>query len=157
MPALAPALLLVALLAPPPVKSAPVDITAARLELDQKAGTARFEGDVEVRQGALTLRCAALSARSAEGQIVSLTADGGVVLEGDGWTARAARAEWDRAAGRLVLTGDPRISRGGDTLRGARVLIWPADQRVVIEQARGRLTAPPLDGLPAAPSTSGGR
>lgn len=134
----------VALLAPAPAAPTPVDIRADRLELDQEAGRARFAGDVEVKQGPLTLRCETLAARYAEGEITALTAEGGVTLTGDGWTARAARAEWDRAAGRLVLTGDPRIARGADTLRGARVLIWPDAQKVVVEQARGRLTAPPL-------------
>ncbi len=123
---------------------APVDIRADRLELDQKAGRARFEGAVEVVQGALTLRCARLQARYAEGDIVGLEATGDVRLSGKGWTAAAARAVWDRSAGRLVLTGDPHIRRGGDVLRGARVLVWPDDERVVVEQARGRFTPPPL-------------
>lgn len=144
-------LLIAALLAPSPPPT-PVDIRADRLELDQKAGRARFEGAVEVKQGRLTLRCATLAATYAEGEIAALTAEGEVVLTGDDWTARAARAEWDRAAGRLVLTGEPRIERGGDTLRGARVLVWPEAQRVVIEQARGRLTAPPLT-APTKPPT----
>lgn len=143
-------LLLAALLAPPPAAE-PVDIRADRLELDQKAGRARFEGAVQVVQGALTLRCATLAARYADGRIVSLTAEGTVQLTGDGWTAEARRAEWDRAAGRLVLTGDPRIRRGGDSLRGEKVLVWPDEQRVVIEQARGRITAPPL-GAPPKPA-----
>lgn len=131
---------------PDAVKPGPVDIRADRLELDQKSGQARFEGSVEVVQGALTLRCARLQARYADGRIVGLEAEGDVRLSGEGWTAAANRAAWDRAAGRLVLTGDPRISRGGDTLRGARVLVWPDDERVVIEQARGRFTPPPLSG-----------
>lgn len=146
------ALLLIAALLAPNGVAAPVDIRADRLELDQKAGTARFEGAVQVAQGKLTLRCAALDARYADGRVVALTATGGVTLTGEGWTAGASRAEWDRAQGRLVLTGDPRIERGGDTLRGARVVVWPDDERVVIEQARGRLTVPPLDGPAPQPT-----
>ena len=148
-------LLAVALLSPagptpPKTGPTPVDIRADRLELDQKSGRAHFEGSVEVVQGALTLRCVRLKARYAKGRIVALDAEGEVQLSGDGWTANAARAAWDRAAGRLVLTGDPRIRRGGDTLRGARVLVWPDEERVVVEQARGRITAPPLGSPPGA-------
>lgn len=135
-------LLIAALLAPPTAE--PVDIRAARLELDRKAGTARFEGEVVVTQGPLTLRCAALDARYADGEISALTATGGVSVAGTDWTARAERATWDRREGRLELTGEPRIERGGDVLRGARVLVWPAEERLVVEQARGTLHAPTL-------------
>lgn len=154
------ALLLLALLAPPspatkapaakapaakaPGATAPLDIRADRLELDRKAGAARFSGAVEVAQGRLVLRCAALSARYAEGEVVSLVAEGGVEVRGEDWVARAERAHYDREAGLLTLTGDPRIERGADVLRGERVLLWPDDERLVVEQARGRVNAPRL-------------
>lgn len=154
------ALLLLALLAPPApatktpaakapatkiaAPTAPLDIRADRLELDRKAGTARFSGAVEVAQGRLVLRCAALSASYAEGEVVSLVAEGGVEVRGEDWVARAERANYDREAGLLTLAGDPRIERGTDVLRGERVLLWPDDERLVVEQARGRVNAPRL-------------
>lgn len=140
-----PWLLLIALLAPPaPLDTAPLDIKADRLALDRKAGTATFRGAVEVRQGALVLRCATLSATYADGEIATLTAEGPVEVRGDDWIARAAHARYARDTGRLELTGDPHIERDGDVLRGARVLLWPAEERLVIEQARGRVRAPRL-------------
>ena len=134
------ALLLVALLTP----TASLDIRADRLELDHKAGSARFSGHVEVAQGRLVLRCTTLQATYTAGEITTLSAEGGVEVQGEGWTARADRARYDRAEGRLELTGEPRIERGADVLRGERVLVWPADERLVVEQARGRLEAPRL-------------
>lgn len=150
-----PWLLLIALLAPPapaapptPSDTAPLDIKADRLALDRKAGTATFEGAVEVRQGPLVLRCATLSATYADGEIATLTAEGPVEVRGEDWIARAARARYARQSGRLELTGDPHIERDGDVLRGERVLIWPADERLVVEKARGRVRAPRLPSAP---------
>jgi lipopolysaccharide transport protein LptA len=127
-----------------PAPTAPLDIRADRLELDRKAGTARFSGAVEVQQGRLVLRCAALSASYAEGEVVSLVAEGGVEVRGEDWVAHAEHAHYDREAGLLTLTGDPRIERATDVLRGERVLLWPDDERLVVEQARGRVNAPRL-------------
>lgn len=139
------ALLAAALLTP---ATAPLDIRADRLELDRKAGTARFTGGVEVAQGRLTLRCGALVATYTDGEVATLVAEGGVEVRGEDWVARAAEARYDRREGRLVLTGEPRIERGADVLRGERVSIWPDDERLVVEQARGRVQAPPI-GVPS--------
>lgn len=130
---------------PTPDAEAPLDIRADRLEIDQRAGLARFSGQVTARQGALELRCAALVARyRADGEIDRLDAEGGVEVQAEDWRARAERVRFDRAKGALELSGSPRLWRGDDLLQGERITVWPREQRLVVEQARGRMQVPRL-------------
>jgi len=133
-----------------PAAADPIDIKAERFELNQKAGSAVFEGDVRVVRGRLTLTCSRLQARYRDGRIESLSATGKVVVTGPDWVARANEAHYAQASGRLLLTGDPQIERGEDVLRGARVLVWPDEERLVVERARGTFRPPALKTPPSA-------
>lgn len=95
---------------------APLDIQADRLELDQKAGVARFEGNVVARQESLELRCDRLTAHYD---------DAGAVKE-------------------LIAEGNPQVRRGDDVLTGERIRLLPQEGRLVVEKARGRLNVPRL-------------
>lgn len=143
-------LLLLVLLAPPQPKPAPaaapravLDVQADRLEYDQKTGRVRFEGNVRATQGDLRLRCARLTARYGnDGALGDLQATGGVrVVQGE-LSAQARKVAYFKKDQRLVMTGDPVVTRGKDELRGATITYWPEQQRLVVEQARGRLNAP---------------
>lgn len=142
------ALLILSILLTPPL---PLDVQAERLELDQKTGQVRFEGDVRATQGDLRLRCGRLTARYLEdGSLGDLHATGGVSVTQGPLSATAQRARYFHADKRLELTGAPVVRRGTDELRGAKILYWPEQERLVVEQARGRLSAPKLS-LPAPP------
>jgi lipopolysaccharide export system protein LptA len=132
----------------------PLDIRADRLELDQKARTAVFEGAVQASQADLTLTCTRLIARyDAEGRVAALSAEGDVRVRSEALDAQAATARWDRESGELVLTGKPRVRRGVDRLAGDRIRYWPETGRVVVEGARGTLgSAPDLGGAAIAPA-----
>ncbi len=141
-PRRAPALLALALVAAQPGQAS-LDIRADRLELDQPAGLARFEGGVVATQDDVELRCARLVARyDAKGEVGEVVAEGDVRVKSRDLAATAGRASFDRAAGVLTLTGDPAVTRGQDHLRGETIRLWPDSGRVVIEQARGRLVVP---------------
>ncbi|MEZ4463693.1 MAG: LptA/OstA family protein [bacterium] len=137
------------LLAAPPTET--LDIQAARLELDQATGQATFSGDVVVRQGELVLRCAVLEARYGDdGEVDGLVASGGVTVTQGELSARAETARYLRAEDRLELAGHPEVTRGKDRLGGARIVYWPGQGRLVVEQARGRIQAPRIT-LPRPP------
>jgi len=119
---------------------APLDVRADRMELLQKTGLVRFEGHVEATQEQLTLRCETLVARTRkDGEVARLSAEGGVTVIADGLRATAAKAVWERGAGTLVFTGDPRVVRGEDVLSGTRIVLFPEEGRLVVTKARGRL------------------
>lgn len=142
------ALLLLPLLLAPPV---PIDVQADRLELDQKTGKVRFEGNVRATQGQLHMRCNRLVAKyQKDGGLGDLHATGGVKVTQGALSATARSARYFHADKRLELTGDPIVRRGPDELKGAKIVYWPEQERLVVEQARGRLSAPALK-LPAPP------
>jgi len=127
---------------------APLDIEAAKLEVRQEQGEARFSGGVVVRQGLFTLRCSTILARyDKTGRLDMLEAEGEVRVEAEAWSAVAGRARYDRKAETLTLFGSPTLTRAKDVLRGERIVFWVAEKRMVVEKVRGRVKAPRLSDI----------
>ena len=131
----------------------PLDIRADHLELDQQAGVARFDGDVEVTQDRFRLRCNQLVVRYADdGAVTQLVASGAVQLRAHPFSARAGRAEIDVRQRSIVLTGEPEIRRHNNRagnrqvahLRGDRIKLWPDEGRLTIDQVRGTFEFRPM-------------
>ncbi|MCP5405741.1 MAG: lipopolysaccharide transport periplasmic protein LptA [Pseudomonadaceae bacterium] len=118
------ALLLSALLAMP-VWAAPITVDAARLDVDRAANTATFSGGVTIKQADLTLTAARVVGDLAAGGLRDITATGNVkIVRGSGENAETAtgdKAVYTPTSGKLVLTGDVSLTRGGNTLRGNRL------------------------------------
>jgi len=130
----------------------PLDIEAGHLEVLPGQGEARFSMGVVVRQANFTLRCASIVARyDKKNRVETLEASGDVRVEADGWSAVAERARYERATETLSLTGQPTLSREKDVLHGERIVFWLAEERMVVEKVRGRITAPRLSKLAPGP------
>lgn len=99
-----------------------VSIDARSLVLEGKSNLARWTGAVKAVRGPTTLQAPVLEAQSdAAGAITHVRASGGVeVTDGDKW-ARGARADFDNAAGLLVVTGSPQARQGKNRMKGSRV------------------------------------
>jgi lipopolysaccharide export system protein LptA len=104
-----------------------LDVTAERLEIDQKAGHAVFIGRVRAVRGDLTLTAARADVHYGTGGrgIESIVADGAVVITRAGTPpdeARGAHGVFTPGDGKLVLTGgDVVLNRGGQVLHGTRL------------------------------------
>ena len=98
--------------------SAPVEITADALSVDQDSGQATFEGNVVIGQG--DLRVAAGSVRvvydAETGDIARLLASGGVTFVTATEASEAANADYDLRAGVLRLSGDVLLTQGASAL-----------------------------------------
>lgn len=128
--------------------SAPVDVSANRIEVQQRADRALFVGDVHVKQGQLTLETERLTVayKSAGGiQINRLDASGGVVVRSPSETARGRFGVYDLDRKLITLIGDVVLTRGGSQIIGSRLVIDLDSGRAVI------------DGGPAGVNQSGGR
>ena len=128
--------------------SAPVDVSANRIEVQERADRALFVGDVHVKQGELTLDTARLTVayKSAGGiQINRLDASGGVVVRSPSETARGRFGVYDLDRKLITLVGDVVLTRGGSQIVGSRLVIDLDSGRAVI------------DGGPAGVAQSGGR
>jgi len=128
--------------------SAPVDVSANRIEVQERADRTLFVGDVHVKQGELTLDTARLTVayKSAGGiQINRLDASGGVVVRSPSETARGQFGVYDLDRKLITLVGDVVLTRGGSQIVGSRLVIDLDSGRAVI------------DGGPAGVAQSGGR
>jgi lipopolysaccharide export system protein LptA len=107
-------------------RSAPVEIEAAQLEVDQQTGLAVFTGDVVVTQGDMVMTAPRIEVEGDPGRggdgIREVRGYGGVALTAGDETARAAEGVYDVATGGLVLTGDVVLTQGSSTLQGARLV-----------------------------------
>lgn len=127
---------------------APVDVTADRIEVQDRSDRALFVGNVHVRQASLTLDTARLTvAYSSAGgiQIQRLDASGGVVVRSPSETARGNFGVYDLDRRLITLIGDVVLSRGGSRINGSRLVIDLNSGRAVV------------DGGPAGVGQSGGR
>jgi lipopolysaccharide export system protein LptA len=105
--------------------SAPVEVTADQLRVDQSTGLAVFEGSVLALQGALRLTADKVEveyATGAEGGIRRLIGTGNVLLETGLETAAGDGAIYDIATGMLEMSGNVRLTQGSTVIEGPRLV-----------------------------------
>ena len=127
---------------------APVDVTADRIEIQDRADRAIFAGNVHVKQATLTLDTARLTvAYSSDGgvQIRRLDAAGGVVVRSPSETAKGDFGIYDLDRKLITLIGNVQLDRQQNRVAGSRLVIDLDSGRAVI------------DGGPPGVNQSGGR
>ena len=110
--------------------SAPVEVTAESLRVNQDTGEAVFTGNVLIGQGERRLSADEVTVVYAAGgsqSIRSLNARGGVTLVNGPDAAEAAEAVYDVESGNIVLTGDAIVTRGDSVLAGERIEVSLTD------------------------------
>ncbi|MEO6225895.1 MAG: LptA/OstA family protein [Sphingomicrobium sp.] len=128
--------------------NAPVDVTAQRLEVQDRADRAIFAGAVHVKQGELALDTERLTVSysgSAGVQIRRLDAAGGVVVRSPSETAKGDFGIYDLDRKLITLIGNVQLDRDNNRISGARLVIDLDSGRAVI------------DGGPPGVNESGGR
>lgn len=128
--------------------SAPIDLSADRLEVQDRADRAVFAGNVHVKQDQLALDTSRLTVAYSSGggvQINRLDASGGVTVRSPSETAKGDFGIYDLDRKLITLVGDVVLTRQGSQLAG---------QRLVIDLDSGRAV---IDGGPAGVGQSGGR
>ena len=104
----------------------PIQIEADQGELDQKNQSTTFSGNVVIKQGTLNIRAASVNVvRSADGQ-QTMKASGspvrfGQTLDGGKGTVNgeANQVEYSSASNVVKLSGNAKVTRGGDKAEGA--------------------------------------
>ena len=105
----------------------PFDVQADALQADNKAGRARFTGNVEVRQGALTLESETLlvfyasESGDEDPQIGRLDATGRVRLSSESEDVVAEWGIYDVEKRLITFGGHVQLTRGDSTLSGKRL------------------------------------
>src|SRR3954470_10161208 len=132
--------------------NAPVDVTAERIEVQDRADRAIFAGNVHVTQAELSLDTARLTVAYSGGQsqpggvqIRRLDAAGGVVVHSPSETAKGDFGIYDLDRKLITLIGNVQLTRDQNLVNGARLVIDLDSGRAVI------------DGGPPGVNQSGGR
>lgn len=134
--------------------NAPVDVTADRIEVQDRADRAMFVGNVHVRQNELTLDTARLTVAYSGGpgssggvQIRRLDAAGGVTVTSPSEKASGDFGIYDLDRKLITLLGNVRLVRENNLVSGARLVIDLDSGRAVIDggppgvnQTGGRVT-----------------
>ena len=105
--------------------SAPIEISADSLSVDQDTGKATFSGNVVIGQGALRLSAGEVEVIYAEGsgQIASLKAKGGATFVTETEAAEAETADYNLETGSLILIGDVLLTQGSSAISAERMSI----------------------------------
>jgi len=134
--------------------NAPVDVSAQRIEVQDRADRAVFVGDVHATQADLTLDTdrltVAYSSKAGGGsgngvQIHRLDAAGGVVVHSPSETAKGDFGIYDIDRRLITVLGNVQLSQGSNQVNGSRLVIDLDSGRAVI------------DGGPPGVNSSGGR
>ena len=130
---------------------APVDVSADRIEVQDRADRAVFSGNVHAAQGSLTLDTPRLTVAYSSGsgggnvQIRRLDAADGVVVRSPSETARGDFGVYDLDRKLITLLGNVQLVRQQNRVSGARLVIDLNSGRAVV------------DGGPPGVNSSGGR
>ena len=119
--------------------SAPVEIAADALSVDQSTGKATFTGNVQISQGEMRLSAATVVVGYAgddRRRIRTLEAEGNVILISGPDAAEAAHASYDVEGGQVVLTGEVLLMQGQNVLSGQVVTV---DLKTGSAQVDGRV------------------
>jgi len=107
--------------------TAPVEVTAESLTVDQADGTAVFSGNVVISQGAMRITAAEVRVTYAEGnsdgRVERLEATGGVVLLSSAEKAEAREAVYTIDSGVIVLTGTVMLSQGRNSISAGKMTL----------------------------------
>lgn len=132
---------------------ADVDVSADRIEVQDRADRAYFVGNVQVQQEGLSLTAARLTVaydRSGSGtEINRLDASGGVVVTSADQTARGQIAIYDLPRRLITMLGGVTLTQGGNRVSGGRLTIDLNTGRAVVDGS--------AVGAPGTSSSSGGR
>lgn len=134
--------------------NAPVDVTADRIEVQERADRALFVGNVHATQAELSLQTARLTVAYSSGgggagnggvQIHRLDAAGGVTVRSPSETASGEFGIYDLDRKLITIIGNVQLTQGRNVVSG---------QRLVINLDSGRAV---IDGGPPGVNSSGGR
>mgnify|MGYP002039434320 CR=1 FL=1 len=121
----------------------PIEITADSLEVKQKEQLAVFRGNVDAIQGEIRLNASEIWVRyrpesegEAQGTISRINALGHVRFSTPSETAQGDSGVYDVDAQVITLTGSVVLTRGGNVIRGEKLVLDLATGQSKIESTR---------------------
>ncbi|WP_147110009.1 lipopolysaccharide transport periplasmic protein LptA [Tateyamaria sp. syn59] len=105
--------------------SAPVEVSADELNVDQETGAAVFTGNVVIGQGEMRLSAPRVLVIYREDQagIERMEATGGVTLVSGPDAAESRRADYSIDTGLIIMTGDVLLTQGQSAIASERMTV----------------------------------
>ena len=105
--------------------SAPIEVTADSLAIDQETGRASFDGNVIIAQGDLRITAGRVEVvyGTDAAEISRLNASGGVTFVTADEAAEAQQAVYDIDSGMLTLTGEVLLTQGASAISAGSMVI----------------------------------
>jgi lipopolysaccharide export system protein LptA len=109
--------------------SAPVEVTADQLQVNQSDGTALYTGNVLIVQGEMRLSAPRVLVVYSEtaGRIDRMEASGGVTMVSGSEAAEAERADYSIEDGQVVMSGNVLLTQGENALTSERMTVDLSD------------------------------
>ena len=121
-------------------------ITSDKLTADYKQHFALFEGHVVVTDPQMQLTSEKMTVTfDNNNKIKFIKAEGKVNIRQDDRLAKADVGTYDLETGKIVLTGNPRVTRGKDVLEGEVITMFRNESRLLV-YPRARLVVYPQKG-----------
>ena len=124
--------------------SAPIDVSAERLDVDDKAGTAIFSGQVVVKRDDMTIHAEKLTLYrdSKTQQVERIEASGGVRVVQLDRVGTAREALFNQLEETLVLTGEASVRQGQNLVTGDEIILYLKENRSLVKSKEdGRVRA----------------
>jgi lipopolysaccharide export system protein LptA len=117
----------------------PVEVSAERLEVDDKKQVLVFSGNAVAVQDDVTIYGNRLTVKytGEKREIKQVLAEGAVRIVQGERVATGEKAVLYHAEERIVLTGSPRVSSGDNFVQGEEITIYLNDQRSVVTGSTG--------------------
>jgi lipopolysaccharide export system protein LptA len=129
----------------------PIRIESKTLELNEKSKVVTFAGDVKSNIDNFVIKCNKMlvyyesekqpkkEAGKVEASINRIVAMGNVrIIRGQGGTAFAQQAVYYQKGEKVVLTGNPVVKKGDDSVAGDRITIFLKENRSIVESTQGK-------------------
>lgn len=135
----------------------PINITADRLEADNRLGTVNFLGTVVAKREDMVIFSDRITAFYAqEGRMQKIIARGNVKINQTDRMATCQEALYDQPTQKIILTGKPKVWQGNNIVSGEKIIILLNEDKIIIEKGKeDRVTAtiyPVEKGSPGAPT-----
>ena len=125
-------------------------VKADSLEIDNKKKIVTFSGNVDAKRDVFTMYCEKMdlhyvdrqsgtSPEKTQFEVEKIIASGNVkIIRTGGGSATADKAIYYQAEEKVVLTGNPVVKQGRDSVEGSRITLYLKDNRSIVEGSENR-------------------
>ena len=109
----------------------PVTIKSSEMSADNKGKTAIFKGKVMARQGDITIYADTLTVNYGDekNSMEKIEANGNVRIVQENRIGTASHAVYDSKPGKIILTGNPKVMQGADTISGKIITFFIDEEK----------------------------